>query len=112
MPDLRMARRDQVTAHLLAPQFTDGAGRATGQGRVPFLVAPGRPRWLGYVFYLGAFLVGVALALGLVEAGNEAGSDLLRILGVVAIFGALLGAWEVWRGRPFSPREIAQRLRR
>ena len=43
---------------------------------------------------------------------EQAGTDLLRIIGVVAILGSLFGAWEVWRGRMFAPREIVDRLRR
>ena len=101
-----------LSEHLRSPQFTDADGQATGQGRVPVLVAPGRPRWLGYLFYLGTFVIGALLALGLIEAGNEAGTDLLRIFGAVAMFGAVFGAWEVWRGRPFSPRELVDRFRR
>lgn len=107
-----MTQPGRLGTHLRSPQFTTEDGQASGQARVPVFVAPGRPRWLGYLFYLGAFVVGGALALGLIEAGNEAGTDLLRILGAVAMFGAVFGAWEVWRGRPFSPREIVDRLRR
>ena len=107
-----MARSSEIVEHLKSAQFTDAEGRATGPGRIPFLVAAGRPRWLGYLSYVSVLLLGLLLASGLVEAGNEAGTDLLRIIGVVAILGALFGVWEVWRGRQFSPREIVDRLRR
>lgn len=101
----------QLIDHLQSPQFTDAEGNATGPARMAFFVAPGRPRWLGYAFYLVGFVLGAILALGIVDIGEEIGSDLIQIIGVVGMFGAVYGAWEVWRGRAPSLRGVVDRLR-
>ena len=101
----------QLTEHLQSPQFTDADGNATGPARVAFFVAPGKPRWLGYAFYLAGFVLGAVLALGIVDIGDEMGSDLIRIIGVVGMIGGVYGAWEVWRGRAPSLRGAIDRLR-
>jgi hypothetical protein len=101
-----------LSEHLRSPQFTDTDGQATGSARVAFFVAPGRPRWLGYLFYAGGLVLGLVLALGLVELGDEMGTDLIRIIGVVGVVGAVYGAWEVWRGVPLSLRGVLDAIRR
>ena len=47
----------QLVDHLKSPQFTDADGNATGPARMAMVVAPGKPRWLGYAFYLAGFVV-------------------------------------------------------
>ena len=100
-----------ISEHLKSPQFTDAAGKATGPPRVVFFVAPGRPRWLGYAFYLAGFILGAVLALGVIDTG-EMGGDLLQIIGVVGMLGAVYGCWEVWRGRAPSFKGVVDRLRK
>ena len=102
----------RIAEHLRSPQFVDADGKPTGPSRVSFIVTPGRPRWLGYAFYVAGFLLGAVLALGVVDTGNEMGRELLQIIGVVGMFGAVYGCWEIWRGRALSAREIVDRLRR
>jgi hypothetical protein len=101
-----------LAEHLRSPQFTDADGAPTGPSRVTFFVAPGRPRWLGYAFYLAAFVLSVVLALGVVDTGEEMGRDIFQIIGIVGAFGAIYGCWEVWRGRAPSVRGVVERLRR
>jgi len=101
-----------LAEHLRSPQFTDADGAPTGSSRVAFFVAPGRPRWFGYVFYLAAFVLSVVLALGVVDTGDEMGRDIIQIIGLVGAFGAIYGCSEVWRGRALSVREVVERLRR
>ena len=101
-----------LSEHLRSPQFTDADGAPTGPSRVTFFVAPGRPRWLGYAFYLATFTLSVVLALGVVDTGDEMGRDIIQIVGVVGMFGAVYGSWEVWRGRAPSIRAVVERLRR
>ena len=100
-----------VEDHLRSPQFTDPDGDPTGTARVTFFVAPGRPRWLGYLFYLGGFVLGLVLALGLIDPGGTIGSDLIVIIGVVGMFGAVYGTWEIWHGSQPSLRAVVDRLR-
>lgn len=97
--------------HLKSPQSTDADGNPTGPVRMTMVVAPGKPRWLGYAFYLSTFAVGVVMALGLVDVGGVMGSDLVQIVGVVAMIGAMYGAWEVWRGRAPSVKDVLDRIR-
>jgi hypothetical protein len=101
----------QLADHLKSPQFTDADGNATGPARMTFVVAPGKPRWLGYAFYLTGFILGAVMATGLIELGDEMGGDLLQIVGVVAMLGAVYGAWEVWRGKAPSARGLIDRIR-
>ena len=61
------SNQGEIVEHLQSPQFTDAEGQVTGQGRIPFLGAGGRPRWLGYLFYVSVLLMGV-LALRAVRA--------------------------------------------
>ena len=102
----------RLAEHLRSPQLTDADGNATGSARVAFFLAPGRPRWLGYAFYGAGFLLGLVLALGIFEMGDEIGRDLVRIIGVVGMIGAVLGSIEVWRGVPFSLRGLLDAVRR
>ena len=51
------------------------------------------------------------MALGLVDLGGDFGGDLVQIVGVVAMFGAAFGAWEVWRGKPPSAKGLLDRFR-
>ena len=90
----------KVLDHLRSAQFIDEDGNKTGGSRVALIVAPGRPRWLGYAFFLAVFITAAVLALGLIDLGG----DMIQIIGVVAMLGAVLGALEVWRGRPLSLR--------
>jgi len=101
----------QLADHLRSPQFTDADGHATGPARMAFFVAPGRPRWLGYAFYLAGFVLSAVLALGLFDFGDEIGGELIQIIGVVGMFGAVYGSWEVWRGRPPSLRGLIDKAR-
>jgi hypothetical protein len=101
----------QFSDHLRSPQFTDEDGNATGTTRMAMVVAPGKPRWLGYAFYLAGFVLGAVLASGLIDLGEEMGTDLLRIIGVVGMIGAVYGVWEVWRGKPPSARGLIDRIR-
>ncbi len=48
------------------------------------VVAPGRPRWLGYTFYLATFLVATVWLWASSTLGDDIGGDLVRIVGVVA----------------------------
>jgi|GEM_PF-4499942 len=102
----------RLTEHLRSPQLTDADGNATGSARMAFFVAPGSPRWLGYAFYATGFALGLVMTLGIFDLGEEMGSDLLRIIGVVGMFGAAYGSWEVWRGRPPSLKGTVDRIRR
>ena len=102
----------RMAEHLRSPQFTDADGNHTGPSRVPFLAAPGRPRWLGYAFYLGGFVLGALLALGVVDTGDQMGRDLLQIIGVVGMFGAVYGCWEIWRGGAPSLKGVVDRVRK
>ena len=102
---------EQLREHLDSPQFTDREGNATGSARFALMVAPGKPRWLGYLFYLITFLISAVLALGLIDVGGEMGADLVRILGVVGMLGAVYGAWEVWYGRTLSLGHVIDRIR-
>ena len=80
-----------ISEHLRSPQLTDTDGQATGQGRVPVLVAPGRPRWLGYLFYLGTFVVGAGLALWGADRFAETGRGAsTRTSGIVTKLGVWL----------------------
>lgn len=101
-----------ISEHLHSPQFVDANGDPTGPSRVTFFVAPGRPRWLGYAFYVAGFLLGAVLALGIVDSAAETGLGLLQIIGIVGMFGAIYGCWEIWRGRAPSLRGVLERLRR
>jgi len=101
----------QFIEHLQSPQFTDAEGNATGPARMAFFVAPGKPRWLGYAFYAVGFVLGAVMALGIFDIGDEMGSDLVQIIGVVGMFGAVYGCWEVWRGRAPSLRGLIDRVR-
>jgi len=102
----------QLADHLRSPQFTDADGNATGPARMAFFVAPGKPRWLGYAFYGAGFVLGLVMVLGVFDLGEEIGSDLVRIIGVVGMFGAIYGSWEIWRGRPPSLKGALDRIRR
>ncbi len=102
----------QLVDHLRSPQFTDEDGNATGPTRMAMVVTPGKPRWLGYAFYLAGFVLGTVLALGLIDIGEEMGTDLVQIIGVVGMIGAVYGIWEVWRGKPPSFKGVIDRLRR
>jgi hypothetical protein len=101
----------QLIDHLKSPQFTDADGNASGPVRMTMVVAPGRPRWLGYAFYLSTFIVATVMALGLVDLGGDFGGDLVQIVGLVAMFGAAFGAWEVWRGSAPSVKGLLDRFR-
>ena len=101
----------QIAEHLRSPQFTDADGEATGPARVTFFVAPGRPRWLGYLFYGSGFLLGLVLALGVLDL-DSMGGDFVQIIGVVGMLGAVIGALEVWRGVPWSLRGLVDAVRR
>jgi hypothetical protein len=101
----------QLVDHLKSPQFTDADGNATGPARMAMVVAPGKPRWLGYAFYLAGFILGAVMATGLIELGDEMGGDLVQIVGVVGMLGAVYGSWEVWRGRPPSAKGLIDRIR-
>jgi hypothetical protein len=101
----------QLADHLRSPQFTDENGDATGPTRMAMVVAPGKPRWLGYAFYVVGFVLGAVLATGLIDIGEQMGSDLVQIIGVVGMIGAVYGAWEVWRGKPPSARGLIDRIR-
>jgi hypothetical protein len=101
----------QLADHLRSPQYTDDEGNSTAPARVPMIVAPGRPRWLGYAFCLAAFILGAVLALGILDLGETIGSDLVRIIGIVSMLGAVYGAWEIWRGKPFSNKGLIDRVR-
>jgi hypothetical protein len=101
-----------IVEHLQSPQFTDAEGKSTGPARVTFFVAPGRPRWLGYAFYLAAFVLGAVLALGIVDIGDQMSREIIGIIGVVGMLGAVYGCWEVWRGRAPSIRGLVDRARR
>ena len=101
----------QLVDHLRSPQFTDADGNATGPARMAFVVAPGKPRWLGYAFYGAGFILGLVMVLGVFDLGDEMGSDLVRIIGIVGMFGALYGCWEVWRGRAPSLKGVMDRMR-
>jgi hypothetical protein len=101
----------QLVDHLKSPQFTDADGNATGPARMAMVVAPGRPRWLGYAFYLAGFILSAVMATGLIELGDDMGGDLVQIIGVVGMLGAVYGAWEVWRGKPPSAKGLIDRIR-
>ena len=101
----------QLVDHLKSPQFTDADGNATGPARMAMVVAPGKPRWLGYAFYLAGFVVGAVMALGFIDIGGVMGADLVQIIGVVSMLGAIYGAWEVWRGKPPSAKGLVNRFR-
>jgi hypothetical protein len=101
----------QLVDHLKGPQFTDADGNPTAPARVAFFVAPGKPRWLGYAFYAAGFILGAVLALGVVDIGEDIGRDLIQIIGVVGMFGAVYGSWEIWRGRAPSIKGLVGRIR-
>ncbi len=101
----------RLAEHLRSPQFTDAEGNPTGPARVTFVVAPGKPRWLGYAFYGAGFILGLVMLLGVFELGDEMGSDLVQIIGAAGMFGAIYGSWEIWRGRPPSLKGAVNRIR-
>jgi len=101
----------QLADHLRSPQFTDSEGNPTGPARMAMVVAPGKPRWLGYAFYLGTFVFGAILAFGLIDIGDSMAGELAQIVGVVSMFGAVYGAWEVWRGKAPSLKGVIDRIR-
>ena len=101
----------QLSDHLRSPQLTDADGNPTAPARMAMVVAPGKPRWLGYVFYLGTFVLGAILAFGIVNIGDSMAGDLARIVGVVTMFGSVYGAWEVWRGKALSLKGVIDRIR-
>jgi len=103
---------ERLLEHLRSPQLVDTEGNATAPARVSFVVAPGKPRWLGYAFFLGASALSAVLAFGLIDVGGDMGGDLVSIIGVVGMIGAVYGAFEVWRGRPISIRDAIERVRR
>ena len=89
----------RVTDHLRSPQPGDSEATKGGAFGLGLVLGPGKPRWLGYGFFLAGFILGAVLLLGVVDVGGDIGLDLVRIIGAVGMLGAVLGALEVYRGQ-------------
>jgi len=92
----------KLADHLLGPQAGDPEKKGAGALGLGLVLGPGKPRWLGYGFFLAGFILGAVLLLGLVDIGSD--GDLVAIIGAVGMIGAVLGALEVWRGKPIWKR--------
>ena len=83
-----------LVEHLKSPQLTDEAGRPTvsrpGVNLIP-TIAPGAPRWQGYLTYLLTTVVGAVLW--------RLGMD----LGIIFLFVCALFFFEVWWGKAIFP---------
>ena len=91
-----------LVEHLKSPQFMTEDGHPTNRNRfarMTRVLAPGTPRWVGYLTCLVIF--GVASVL-LVASDDVITGRYVPIL----LFGsAIYGLLEVWRGKPFWSRD-------
>ena len=81
-------------------QNNSGLTKGSGQMGLGLVLGPGRPRWLGYGFFLGGFILGAILAFGIVEIADDFGA----VIGIVGMLGAAYGMLEVYRGKPIWKR--------
>ena len=100
-----MLARVGVLEHLRSPQFMTEDGRPTRLVRESrfawmwWVLAPGTPRWVGYLTCL--VIVGVASVL--LVASDDVITGLYVPL--ILIGAAIYGLVEVWRGKPIWSRD-------